>query len=37
MAEKLMDEITDWFALRMKNGLMKEDVVCMQILWQPII
>jgi len=33
----LMDEINDWFALRIKNGLTKDDVVCMQILWQPII
>ena len=24
----MMDEINDWFALRIKNGLMKEDVVC---------
>jgi hypothetical protein len=34
---KLMYEINDWFALRIKNGLMKEDVVCVQILWQHMI
>ena len=28
----LMDEINDWFALRIKNRLTKEDAVCMQKL-----
>jgi len=32
----IMDEINDWFATKIKNGLMKEDVACVQILWQPI-